>query len=289
MLDNLTRRMGNMMGRTFGAAWYRGQIERELAKNGGPPMLVWQMGKVGSSTIYASLRTAMPDAPLFHIHMLTEAMLKKGELYQKSQLKGNRAFEFNRCLRKAFLDSLECGRRWRIVSIVREPVARNLSAFFQNLDLYYPDPGISSDVMEKIPVDELIEKFLKEFDHDRPMEWFDGEIRGLLGLDVFAEPFPCEQGYRIYREDRFDLLLIRMEDINRVGAAALASFLELPGFQLVNRNVGAEKNYADSYRKVKSQIVFPTRYLDEFHGSKYARHFYTDKELSEFRRRWEKN
>ena len=277
------------MGRTFGAAWYRGQISRELGKQGGPPMLVWQMGKVGSSTIYASLGAAIPDAPLFHIHMLTEGMLKKGELYQKSQQKGNKAFEFNRCLRKALLDSMERGRRWRIVSIVREPVARNLSAFFQNLDLYYPDLNFRTDAMEEIPVEELIEKFLQEFDHDRPMEWFDGEIRGLLGLDVFAEPFPCEDGYRIYQRDRFDLLLIRMEDINRVGASALASFLELPGFQLVNRNVGAEKDYADSYRKVKSQIVFPVRYLDEFHSSKYARHFYTEKELLEFRRRWEKD
>jgi hypothetical protein len=277
------------MGRTFGATWYRREIVRKLGKQSGLPMLVWQMGKVGSSTIYASLGEALPDAPLFHIHMLTEEMLKKGELYQKSQQKGNKAFEFNRCLREAFLDSLESGRHWRIVSIVREPVARNLSAFFQNLDLYYPELTNRGNALGEIPVDDLIEKFLQEFDHDRPMEWFDSEIRGLLGLDVFAEPFSCEDGYRIYRRDRFDLLLIRMEDINRIGASALSSFLDMPEFQLVNRNVGAEKDYADSYRKVKSRIVFPARYLDKIHGSKYARHFYTEQELLVFRRRWEKS
>lgn len=283
---NLPRRLETGLGHIFGAPYYRWQVTRELAKRGGPPMLVWQMGKVGSSTVYASLRHACPDAPLFHVHMLTEEMLRKGEYFQKQQLKGNEGFEYNRCLRSALLESFEAGTRWKIVSVVREPVGRNLSAFFQNLELYFPEDRIRGPALDALPARELIDAFLQKFDHDRPMEWFDGEIKGLLGLDVFSEPFPREAGFRTWERDGFDMLLLRMESLNAVAKQALAAFLDMPGFELVNRNIGAEKAYANKYRSVKEQIVFPRDYLDRCYGSRYATHFYTPEEIARFRQRW---
>jgi hypothetical protein len=120
------------------------------------------------------------------------------------------------------------------------------------------------------------------------MEWFDAEIRGLLGLDVFAEEFSKDEGYQIYTQKNFELLVIRMEDLDRVGRIVVREFLGLPEFNLLRENIGSDKKYAEAYREVKRKIILPNEYLDSCYKSKYFRHFYSGSEADYFREKWGK-
>ncbi len=289
-MSKLSRGVNNFIGNLIGEPYYRWFIQHEVNRGRGcSPILVWQMGKVGSSSILTSLKHAVGQSPLFHIHLLSDTMLKKGELYKKSKIQGNRAYLRNVCMRKILISSMKAGQKWKIISLVREPVGRNLSSFFQNLDLFYSDKVLQNTNFSNLSVDNLIETFLNKFDHNRPLEWFDEEIKELLGLDVFLEGFPASRGYKTYTGENFDLLLLRMEDLNEIASEAFPPFLGLPSFELISKNVGSDKTYANKYREVKKQIAFSGEYLDRCYNSKYAQHFYTDKELEEYRKRWLKN
>jgi hypothetical protein len=137
-----------------------------------------------------------------------------------------------------------------------------------------------------LPIDRLRDSFVNDFDHDRPSEWFDLEIKGILGIDVFAEGFPVARGYQTYSTDSYDLLLIRMEDLGRVGAEAVREFLGLPEFELETKNQGDDKTYAQLYADMKKQVRFDPGMLSRVYDTRYARTFYSDDELARLKARW---
>lgn len=281
-------KLNTFLGKYLGESYYRWIIERELARPcSHDPILIWQMGKVGSSTVLASLRQHLGPNRLFHLHLLSDAMIAKGEMRQKALSKRNKSYLYNVAFRKILLASLAKGQKWKIVTLVREPVGRNLSSYFQNLDLYYPvEVGGGPDICQ-IPLSSLMETFLNRFDHDRPLEWFDEEMRGVLGLDVFGNEFPKKIGYQIHEKGSADILVVRMEDLDRVAKEAFGRFLCIPDFELIRRNVGLEKGYARIYRALRSNIAVPVDYLNRSYNSKYFRHFYTEDESENFRAKWQ--
>jgi hypothetical protein len=132
----------------------------------------------------------------------------------------------------------------------------------------------------------LTNLFFEKVNHDSPNQFFDLEIKRILGIDVFASEFPKSKGYQIYRGDLADVLLIRLEDLNSTARDAFSEFLDIQDFHLVNSNVGMKKNYASVYKKFKDFINLPDEYLTSIYGSRYMRHFYTADEIEKFKGRW---
>jgi hypothetical protein len=111
-----------------------------------------------------------------------------------------------------------------------------------------------------------------------PEQWFDRELRDTFGLDVFAEPFDHRQGYQILKHDCFTLLVLRMEDLDRILPEALGVFLTLDhrAITLKQKNVGAQKWYAEVYAEVKESLNLPPRVADRVLNSRYCKHFYPE-------------
>jgi hypothetical protein len=186
--------------------------------------------------------------------------------------------------------------------LVRDPVARNLSTFFQQVKVepIAPDGGPPTEwkltssffdfelVLRNNDTQALTDLFFERGRHDFPPLWIDREIKGVLGIDVYATDFPRNQGYAIYHSQKADLLLVRLEDLNRCAAQAFQEFLDLAQFSVVSANVGELKGYASFYRALKSSIVFPTSYLDRMYSSDFAKHFYSEAERQAFEARWSK-
>lgn len=108
----------------------------------------------------------------------------------------------------------------------------------------------------------------------------------VFGIDVFATEFPHASGFQILSADTVDVLLIRLEDLDRCARDAFDRFLGLDTFDLIPDNVGTEKYYAAGYRRFLEKIVFPDSYLEKLYNSVYARHFYTSDELDAFETQW---
>lgn len=255
------------------------------------PILIYQMGKVGSSTIVASLHALDLPRDLFQLHFLSDDWVAESERVYRHifDVTGRAVVEehllSSRLLRRALRRPEQ--PRWTIISLTREPVARNISAFFHAFHLYFPEYG-SAFRADPANVEALIQLFLQEFEHEQriPLDWFEVEMKQTFGIDVFESTFPAEEGYRVFQGERADLIVIRLEDLGRCGSRALSSFLDLPTVTLLSENVASEKRYSSAYRLFRQRVALPDSYLDRMYDSRYATHFYRPEELSAFRQTW---
>ncbi|MEW6287168.1 MAG: putative capsular polysaccharide synthesis family protein [Chloroflexota bacterium] len=258
-----------------------------------PAVIVYQMGKVGSKTVEHSLRYYYQkrgmDVEIYHAHFLNYLEEMEGNaLKQKISKQGLQHIRDMMTLKKKIESAPN--RRWKLISLVRDPVARNIASFFQALSLnqFVPDWKARYQTGD-LPVEELLEKFLSLGDdyHDYPATWFDAQLKPVFGIDVYEKPFPHEKGYEIYENERFELLVIRMEDLNRCGVEAIGRFLDINGFEIMNSNTSEEKDYMELYKSFKA-LPLPEKYVDQLYKSSFAQHFYSDSELSNFKKQWTK-
>jgi hypothetical protein len=252
------------------------------------------MGKVGSRTVFRSLADLPLAVPVYHAHFLTnlDRLTEQVTQWYADPSGPLRAIREGRRARRA-LDKAP-RQPCHLVTLCREPVARNVSLFFHSLEGFHPDAR-DRVYSGKWGVKELTDLFLHQWRHDSEVEWFDLysdvqwltlQFQEMSGMDVFGKPFPAQQGFQVMRRDRFSLLILRLEDLNRCAAQAFHEFLGIPNFRLIRANVGNQKWYGDVYREFMSQLSLPDAYLDRIYESRVARHFYTAEEIETFRAKW---
>ena len=243
------------------------------------PVIIYQMGKVGSAGLAASIE-ACGHPFSFHIHRLNPANMDRVE--RMFAARGLPPVSYIPTERMLYRHVVRPRRRARFITLVRDPIARNLSAFFENFELMtgvqYADSQFSPE--------EIIRIYRDRGDHDLPLTWFDDEMKAALGIDVFSHPFPADLGYARIQQGNFELLVLQLETEDRLKEQVIADFLGLPDFKLLRTNVGAKKDYARDYREFTQRITFEPEYLDGMYSSRYVRHFYTAQQIEGFRKRW---
>ena len=263
------------------------------------PLIVYQMGKVGSTTVTDSLRNN-PNLshPIFHVHSLNpENILKDKKIYYgeeypsyfaKSYLpKTKHLFTSEFLQKKIETGYLNSSNRWKIITLVRDPIARNVSGFFSGMSVRYPD-YYKQVGDNKIEVEKVLELFLANYPQDTPFTWFDSELKLVFGVDVFSEEFPKSKGYKIYHKDLVDVLVLKLEDIDRIFEEAIKDFLNIDRITFVHSNEAKRKSYYLYYRSFIKEINFSKSYLDKMYNNQYSQHFYTEEEISNFRKKWSK-
>jgi hypothetical protein len=235
--------------------------------------VVFSVAKTGSSAIAAGLRAA-GAGPVHHVHDLDPAHLEREEAEYRWTGRPWRIWDAQRVLRRP--PTAEAP--WRVVSIVRDPIAQTMSAFFQ--------PGSRRGYLHPTAtVTSLQSRFGDRLDH-LPLRWFDTHLEPALGIDVYATPFDRERGYQIITTPTVHLLLLRCEGL-AVAPAALAELLDREQPVAVPRvNVGADKDYAELYEAFRQAVRPDEAQLDRIYGSPMVRHFYSGDEIAEFRALW---
>lgn len=190
-------------------------------------VVVYQMGKVGSHAVLAALETAAPDRlSLYHVHFMMPEGIRHW-LGLAEAVYGGRAnlppSVGTSVARARFLgERLRRDRRvqGKVISLVREPVAWSVSAFFA-MEAWWPSGtreacarlATNGDGDQECTAT-LVRHFLDEFPfHDLPLTWFDTELGPFVGQDVYAEPFPHEKGYQLLEGGLLDVLVLRAEDL----------------------------------------------------------------------------
>ncbi|MFN8445478.1 MAG: putative capsular polysaccharide synthesis family protein [Caldilineaceae bacterium] len=271
----------------------------KLRNRGKIPLLVYQMGKVGSSTIAATLEGLPLNVPVFQIHSLTQASLEADErFYFGSTSSGpdhgwlrpsgwpNTVHLFTSYYLQGELAHLKSGRKWKVITLMREPVARNVSGFFESIE--YRIPRFYERLAQgELSLTELTNVFVERYDnHDVPLRWFDEEMKTTLDIDVFAQPFRHAQGYDILESAKADVLLIRLESLQHCYQEAFQRFLGLEEVSLVTANDARDKAYYPTYQHFVQAATLPQSYLDRMYEAKVTRHFYTPAEIESFRAKW---
>ena len=257
------------------------------------------MGKVGSKTIEWTLKAALPFIPVYHAHILSASSIQSEETYRY----GHHPRFFNKSLLPEtshlftsyyLRERIDAGglsetKRWKIVTLVRDPVARNISGFFEGINQRIPNFNQKYRI-GVISAQELIEIFVRDYEqHDVPLTWFDSELKPVFGVDVYASEFPKAKGYEIYEGKYADVLLLRLENLNTCVHVAFKEFLNLDEIILVSENLSRSKDYFSAYNQFLTSIVLAPSYFDRMYESRYATHFYTSEEIDGFRRRWSRD
>ncbi len=249
------------------------------------PILVYNMGKVGSRSIYETLADAEIGVPLYHAHVLdnldkmSDAIKKRFPNPVNSLLVIEQGKELRRLIDENH------AQHWNIITPVRDPIARNVSRFFHSIEEVIPDIRRQLETGD-ISVDSLFDVYLKKWEHRSAITWFDGQFKSVFNIDVYSKPFPIKKGYDILHEGRFSLLLIRLENLDSCAEQALHEFLGLAGLKLKRSNEAAEKWYKEIYRHFMSNVDLPNEYLDEMYNSQFSQHFYSPEEIESFRSKW---
>ncbi|MBI4774958.1 MAG: hypothetical protein HY788_12405 [Deltaproteobacteria bacterium] len=265
---------------------------RDLLNGNKPYLLVYQMGKVGSSTIAKSLLKYRKDYRICQIHTLRKRVLKDEESFFVDN------FDFLKTIDEYILIGQYLSKRiknksgktkYKIVTLIRDPIARNISAFFNNLErrIMLQHPVNGNDVGISHNVEELMERFWNDFNqHDVPLIWFNTELKRAFGIDVYSREFPKSKGFDTYHGETADVLLIRLENLRDCAGEAFRQFLGIPDFTLTDVNVGHDKEYSEAYERFLSSVTVPPWYLEMMYNSQYVRHFYTRDEIQGFVDRW---
>ncbi len=262
-------------------------------------LLVHTMGKVGSTTVAASLRARgiRRSALMYQPHFISDEGRAFAERlategvggWDRLVRKERGGFLRNRVLAGELTRMRAAGERVKVITMVRDPVATNLSGLFHN-HIWWPaelKTGCAEPTADCLAA--LRRYFLDHYPHDVPDTWFDMEVRPLYGIDVYAQPFDPERGYAIYRSAFADVLLLKLEKLNECAVEAFQAFMGLDDFQLVESNVAEDKSYAALYKAFRREMTLPAGYLDAMYNTRFATHFYTADELAAFRRKWSVN
>jgi len=252
--------------------WVRGVDQAQL------PVIVYQMGKVGSTSLTHSL-DQHGVWPVHQVHRLDPSHLEEIKRHRTDRGLDNTFPDVHKRGLQVYREIVEPRQSAKLISLVRNPVDRNVSAFFYNfvdVEEQYEDCSAS----------ELIPPFLEAYSHDVPLTWFQREPEVTLGIDVYDTPFPHGRGYIKLQNGPFELLVLRTELPDNKKAEAVQRFLGLTEFQIQRRNTGQNKEYAETYDSFKQRITLPDSYLDRMLQSQYAQHFYSAEEIERTYDRW---
>lgn len=238
---------------------------------------IYNPGKVGSKSVFTSCIQNHMTAS--HMHMILPCEMSETE-------------------KKALINTYRRQDNVRIISLLREPISRDISFFFENIwiDTYFSRKETIYDAfftwMEKC----LYKTDMGDNEYpawyrgmNQPVfQWFQEEFFKVFDIDIRRYPFDREKGYTIIRKGNVQLLLIQLEKLDRM-EAVIGDFLEDQKFRLYKTNDSADKEYHDLYKEFSRTVKIPKQYFEYYYAdNEDMRHFYLDSEIQHFKDRWEK-
>ena len=243
-----------------------------------PLIIVYQMGKVGSRSVFESLKESGVK-PIFHVHRMIPSNIER----VKNGYRKRNVTPLNERIGPMLYNKISKGKRKaKIITLVREPLGRNISAFFENLQIFIGSDYNDTDFQLK----KLIDIFIKEYSHEVPSQWFDLEFKKATGVNVYNYPFPKHKGYMTIEENNIELLIMKLEIPDALKERAIADFMHLDKFRLISQNLAKDKTYSKTYQQFKKTVRLPTAYVRNMLSSKYATHFYSEKDINALWVRW---
>ena len=257
----------------------------------GRVLLLYQMPKAGSQTLEATLRLCGLPHHIVRLHFLSGANGKRIRNFISSGT-ANAAWQGAANGQMDMLSDVSsalrirklmacCGvplRRVEVITAVRDVLGVALSCIFQNHRLFVPDP-------KDLTVAKCRELLMRPALCAQFQEWFDTELRPVIGLNVFNTEFPVNKGSCEYQNGFARVLLYRFEELPRL-APVLTKFLGREVPPLVNRNLGVTKDYGEVYRQVKDAISLPQEFTERIINCTLMKQFYSAEERESLKRRW---
>lgn len=274
--------------RKYPARWHRlAALYYHIYLRQETPVFVYTMAKVGSLAVRVALIDVYGTGRVYPVHSLephNSCMLLPRSPHQPTPL-------LRREYRKQHLSGtrgrflFEHSKQRKIITLVRDPIARNISLFFHGFERY---TGVPLSQANRLSIAELTRLFLSQMRHGVALHWFDTELKAVTGIDVYQHPFDHAAGYSIIRQPPTELLILKtdLEDCQK--EQAIRAFVGLPHYQLARANVTQER-VGSIYPEFVQQVELPSWYIESMYRSPFVRHFFSSQEVAQFYARWHRN
>jgi len=174
----------------------------------------------------------------------------------------------------------------KIITLVRDPIAKTVSQLFQTPESFKLDEATLLEMDANDICELLIGRYQDRF--REPLKWFDEEFKRFTGIDVYSVPFDHLSRCEKLKSDCFDILVLRMEDLfcEKLIVNHLSELTNRSITKLISANQTMNKQSASQYMKVKRSIKLSESFLNEIYSSQYCQHFYTEIEIKTFKEYW---
>ena len=276
-------------------------FDRNL-RNGRPPVLVFQMGKVGSTSVYETVRRALPQDSIFHIHVLTTESLNRisakyeaaGKVVHPTITIRSLACVFTNqpppldhylssqlLLSRGALDAPVV----KILTLVRDPFSTQLSHIFQNPHIHRPHLCDKQGNLIPDKVQNEINNYLASFNcqTDYVSNWYQREFAPALDIELLEQPFDHSQGFALYQHRNLEICVVTLESLQRNWEELASRFLHIE--KRCTLKTLNSKDADDLYAAIKRQRFKPES-LQPVYDSRFAKHFYSQSQRTEFIRKW---
>ena len=246
--------------------------------NNKPPVIILTPGKVGSSSIYNTLKKNLPNS-IFHIHNISKSGIKESHI--SHMISDRKSRPLHLIVSDLLSKKLEkYNGAINIITVVREPISREISSYFQNTEFYRNSVESKNLKINKVKSLEILDNIFKDNICLNLENWLNVEILANFGVDVFSQSFDNEKGYVILNKGQYRILLLKTETMNQVFSNAIQEFLTLEkGVPLKNSNIGLNKHYAQQYKDIKNELKISKTVLSSIINSKYCNHFYNEEKI----------
>lgn len=254
-------------------------------------VLAFQPPKVGSTSVFRSINEQ--SCITMHFHDL--------EIFFENINLKNRTEFWKQCLRVI----KESGRKFKIITGVREPIIRDISGYFQVLDVTNGMVLDTGKTFEENLLCHLISSTKKEIGtkegenylnfgnylsqnrkYGVEFDWYILELEKYFGINLMDKPFNKEKGYQIYRNEFVEVFVYKLEYLS-ILEMEIGKFIGQDDFCLQNSNTSSKKRYDRLYREVMAEISLPKEYIDFYYAHNcWMDYFYSEKEKETFLQRW---
>jgi hypothetical protein len=240
-------------------------------------IFIYQMGKVGSTSLELGINNALHVHAFYHKNHICPVRLQGLAKFGLMHIVYRAEQEVMAYLiRRAFWQR----KQSKIITLVRDPMARNMSMFFHDLDAYLfsahtncmntRDKALPTRFQD---MDLLNKVFEQEFDHYYPLNWFQNEFLPMTGINIFDYPFDANKGQLTIKQAGFEVLCLRSDKIKH-NVDLISQFVGQE-FELSKANDAKAKWYAELYCNFTQHYQAPSAIQQALKDSQLYQHFFT--------------
>ena len=120
----------------------------------------------------------------------------------------------------------------------------------------------------------------------RPICWFEQHFDPVMGTCFQKMHFNKNRGYSTFRKDGMDVLVIRFEDLAKIGQKVIGDFLEIEDFKMKRDNISEKKEVGAIISSSIKHLNFSRGFLEKIYNNSYCSKFYTEKHIDDFMKRY---
>lgn len=237
-------------------------------------ILVYSPGQTGSSTVYYTLMKEFPLNKVLHVHFLSDYWIKEKLPKDNYNMKNDK----NKLLADKVYKALKKKKKVKIISLIRDPFSRGISAYFHN-------PILRNQVKDKDM--ETIRRGMLNYSKDDSLFWYETDFNNFLNCNVFEDSFDKKRGAkRIDLSDNIEVLLLKTNQLSKNGKKEIEDFLDISIDELIDVNQREKDTTGEIYKQIKNYYFEEPALFNEKINSQFTQHFFSDSELKSFKEKY---